>query len=77
MHSVQDSIVQVMSKKLVLFSLCVTESLYSSETKYDSGSGWPSFYKALEAQGSLESVERKPDISHGMVRVEVVCRKVT
>ena len=50
---------------------------YSSDTKYDSGSGWPSFYKTLELSPSVESVERISDVSHGMVRVEVVCRNVS
>jgi peptide-methionine (R)-S-oxide reductase len=43
--------------------------LFSSETKYDSGSGWPSFTDpASEANVTLE-----PDHSHGMVRTEVLC----
>ena len=49
----------------------------SSDTKYDSGSGWPSFYKTLELSPSVESVERISDASHGMIRVEVVCRNVS
>lgn len=45
-------------------------SLFSSEVKYDSGSGWPSFYEALEnAPVSLIN-----DTSHGMVRTEVRCK---
>lgn len=43
--------------------------LFDSTTKYDSGSGWPSFYQPLEEQAILE--ER--DVSHGMVRTEVMC----
>ena len=43
--------------------------LFSSETKFDSGSGWPSFYKPVEGGG----VEEKKDSTHGMVRVEVHC----
>jgi len=45
--------------------------LFSSETKYDSGSGWPSFYTPIGEQ----SVEEIVDKSHGMIRTEVVCRK--
>jgi peptide-methionine (R)-S-oxide reductase len=45
------------------------EELFSSETKYDSRSGWPSFYQALEP----ERIEESKDVSHGMVRTEVKC----
>ena len=53
-------------------------SVYSSETKYDSGSGWPSFYKTLDYEEEKgETVVRKPDDSiPGRPRVEVVCKKV-
>jgi peptide-methionine (R)-S-oxide reductase len=43
--------------------------LFSSTTKFDSGTGWPSFYDAVE-QGA---VEQKEDNSHGMSRTEVLC----
>jgi len=43
--------------------------LFDSDTKFESGSGWPSFYDAIE-QGH---VELKPDHSLGMRRTEVVC----
>ena len=43
--------------------------LFDSETKYDSGSGWPSFYQP--ADGS--SVATEADRSHGMIRTEVMC----
>lgn len=45
--------------------------LFSSDTKYDSGSGWPSFYQPMERNGITEHV----DDSHGMVRTEVVCSR--
>ncbi len=48
--------------------VCDTQ-LFSSETKFDSGTGWPSFYEALQE----ESIKRLVDHSHGMVRTEAVC----
>ncbi|HTF42376.1 MAG TPA: peptide-methionine (R)-S-oxide reductase MsrB [Terriglobales bacterium] len=50
---------------------CCGEPLFSSETKFDSGTGWPSFYKAV-GDGS---VEEKTDSSYGMVRTEARCAK--
>ena len=43
--------------------------LFSSDTKYESGSGWPSFWEAVDAN----AVELHEDSSHGMLRTEVVC----
>lgn len=45
--------------------------LFESDTKYDSGSGWPSFFKPL----SIQSIEEKDDSSHGMQRTEALCLK--
>lgn len=45
------------------------QELFSSETKYDSGSGWPSF----TAPAEKEAVATETDSSHGMVRTEVMC----
>ncbi|MDH3860774.1 MAG: peptide-methionine (R)-S-oxide reductase MsrB [Gammaproteobacteria bacterium] len=49
--------------------VCCDTPLFSSENKYDSGSGWPSFWLPLAG----DSVRTKTDESHGMARVEVVC----
>lgn len=50
---------------------CCGADLFDSATKYDSGSGWPSFYQPIESN----AVEAIPDNSHGMQRVEIVCSK--
>lgn len=43
--------------------------LFKSETKFDAGCGWPSFYESVDHSKVLE----KADYSHGMTRIEVVC----
>lgn len=45
--------------------------LFASDTKFDSGTGWPSFSEPAVA----EAVELRSDTGHGMVRTEVVCRR--
>jgi peptide-methionine (R)-S-oxide reductase len=50
--------------------VCCGTPLFESETKFDSGSGWPSFFKPL----SDENVEAEDDSSHGMRRTEVHCK---
>ncbi len=44
--------------------------LFSSDTKFDSGCGWPSFYEPVES----ENVINRRDTSHGMIRTEVLCK---
>lgn len=50
---------------------CCGAELFSSKTKYDSGTGWPSFYAAVDEA----RIETKTDTSHGMVRSEVQCAR--
>lgn len=50
-------------------AVCETE-LFSSETKFDSGTGWPSFSNPV----NLEHVELREDGSYGMKRTEVICK---
>jgi len=50
---------------------CCNEPLFASDKKFDSGSGWPSFFEKI----AEASVSEKSDVSHGMVRTEVVCAK--
>jgi peptide-methionine (R)-S-oxide reductase len=45
--------------------------LFDSETKFESGTGWPSFYEPIDE----ENVKEKRDMSYGMVRTEVLCSK--
>ena len=45
--------------------------LFSTEAKFKSGSGWPSFWDAIDG----ERIETRPDHSHGMQRVEIICAR--
>ncbi|MBV9622504.1 MAG: peptide-methionine (R)-S-oxide reductase MsrB [Acidobacteria bacterium] len=49
--------------------VCCGQPLFSSATKFDSGTGWPSFYKPLDQS----ALEEHSDASHGMERTEVRC----
>ncbi len=51
--------------------VCCDNPLFDSKTKYNSGSGWPSFWNVLND----DSVFEKSDNSHGMRRVEVICKQ--
>lgn len=51
--------------------VCCGAELFSSETKYDSGSGWPSFYQPL----TPENIGEETDTSHFMRRTEVHCNQ--
>ena len=51
--------------------VCCGTPLFSSDTKYDSGTGWPSFFAPI----SEDVVATKTDMSHGMMRTEAICAK--
>ena len=51
--------------------VCCGQPLFSSDAKYESGTGWPSFYQPLDQN----AVEERSDVSHGMRRTEVRCAK--
>ncbi len=48
---------------------CCGAALFTSSDKYDSGCGWPSFYRSIDTT----AIDETPDLSHGMVRTEIVC----
>ena len=51
--------------------VCCDQPLFTSDAKYDSGSGWPSFWQPIDANSVVEIT----DSSHGMVRTELRCAK--
>jgi peptide-methionine (R)-S-oxide reductase len=51
--------------------VCCGQPVFRSDTKYHSGSGWPSFYAPV----SSDAVETQTDVSHGMTRTEVKCSR--
>lgn len=55
----------------IYYCVCCGNPLFDAVHKYDSGSGWPSFWEVMNRQ---QSVEEHPDGSHRMHRVEVVCK---
>ena len=55
----------------VFHCACCGQALYRSDTKFDSGTGWPSFYAPV----ADDAVDTERDTSHGMVRAEVTCSR--
>ncbi|MBI3622683.1 peptide-methionine (R)-S-oxide reductase MsrB [Candidatus Pacearchaeota archaeon] len=49
--------------------VCCGVDLFSSDTKFDSGTGWPSFWEAIK-----NNVKSEVDTSYGMLRIEVMCK---
>ena len=58
-------------KKGMYHCICCDVPLFSSATKFDSGTGWPSFWDGV----SPDAITTKEDRSHGMVRVEINCSR--
>jgi peptide-methionine (R)-S-oxide reductase len=49
--------------------VCCGTALFESDAKFESGCGWPSYFKALDPDNVIE----KEDRTHGMVRTEIIC----
>ena len=49
--------------------ICCDTELFSSDTKFDSGTGWPSFFSPVK-KNNIKEID---DLSHGMERTEVIC----
>jgi len=56
-------------EKGIFVCVCCGNELFSSDAKYESGSGWPSYWKPI----SNEQVKMESDQSHNMIRTEVLC----
>ncbi|QNA89030.1 peptide-methionine (R)-S-oxide reductase MsrB [Massilia sp. Dwa41.01b] len=49
--------------------VCCDTPLFESDAKFESGCGWPSYFKALDPENVIEKTDR----THGMVRTEIIC----
>uniref|UniRef100_A0A8C0ARA4 Peptide-methionine (R)-S-oxide reductase n=1 Tax=Buteo japonicus TaxID=224669 RepID=A0A8C0ARA4_9AVES len=62
----------------IYYCVCCNAPLFSSEKKYNSGTGWPSFSEVYGTRGRDESntnIMRRPDNSSGSIRTEVICKR--
>jgi len=50
--------------------VCCGTPLFTSDAKFDSGCGWPSYFEPINS----ENVEERTDVSYGMVRTEIICK---
>ncbi|MFM7523377.1 MAG: peptide-methionine (R)-S-oxide reductase MsrB [Betaproteobacteria bacterium] len=50
--------------------VCCKTPLFASDTKFDSGCGWPSYFEAIDPTNVAEKIDR----SHGMIRTEILCK---
>lgn len=57
-------------QKGVYLCRCCGKPLFDSDSKFESGSGWPSFYQPM----SNEAIAEHKDMTHGMVRIEITCQ---
>ena len=57
--------------KGVYTCICCGNSLFASDTKFDSGTGWPSFWTPIDERSVKEAIDR----SYGMIRTEVMCAR--
>ena len=55
----------------VYHCVCCDTPLFTSDTKFDSGCGWPSYFEAIDPANVTEKVDR----SHGMIRTEILCNR--
>jgi methionine-R-sulfoxide reductase len=49
--------------------------LFESKAKYDSGSGWPSFYQPIKKENEPLRIREEIDLSYGMIRTEIMCNR--